>query len=75
MRKILLAVAAAVLASSGAWAGSVICQPIGDATVCSDGTIAQPFGNGAYVTKTPRDAWGKSIHDNEGKPQWNNKAK
>jgi hypothetical protein len=47
MKKTIIALAAAaVLASSGAWAATVTCQRIGDATTCSDGTIAQPLGGG-----------------------------
>jgi hypothetical protein len=55
--------AAAGLAASSAWAGTITCQRIGDATACSDGTIVQPLGSGAYVTRTPRDSWGQQRHD------------
>jgi len=59
------AAAAAVLASSGAWAATITCQRIGDATVCSDGTIAQPLGGGAYIARDPpRVQWGQPRHDN-----------
>jgi hypothetical protein len=71
MRKTFIAIAAAVLASSGAWAATDTCQPIGDATVCSDGTIVQPFGDGAYVTRTPRDSWGQPRHDIRGEKRGN----
>jgi hypothetical protein len=69
MRKTLFTIAAgAALASSSAWAGTITCQRIGDATVCSDGTIAQPLGDGAYVMRTPRDKWGQQRHDSRDPP-------
>jgi hypothetical protein len=58
-----------VLASSSAGAGIITCQPLGDATACSDGTIVQTFGDGAYITRDPpRDQWGQPRHDNRDPP-------
>ncbi len=75
MRFLLAVILAGALTPARAAEHTVICQPLGDATACSDGTIVQPFGDGAYVTREPRDKWGQSRHENDGKPQWNNKAK
>jgi hypothetical protein len=66
-------IALSLAATIPATAGTVICQPLGNAMTCTDGSTAMPLGSGAYIARFPRDTWGQRVHPEHDRPnEWRN---